>query len=572
MPTYRSLAAAGILAGLAIGCGGESTGPAPNPGTLPTPSVACIGSPPLQLAVGQHLIVDPAASGGCLRLPAPGSSGARYLMVLTSASSVVSSTGVQGPYLLRASSPGIVTSGPSANVARRFEASQEVAQRPSAAARFDAALREREREALAEARARGTLLAAPTVEAAPPTVGEIRQFKACTNLTCSAFGTVAATARYVGEHAAIFIDNAAPTVDSLRASDFAALGFAFDTYHYGIDTTAFGRESDIDANGMVIILMTKAVNDLTPDCTNGRVIGYFYGGDLLGGSNSNRAEIFYTLVPAPATSQCAAATRQQVVDNVKPTLIHEFQHMISFNQHSLVRAGNSEDRWLNEAMSHFAEELGGRLIPNSECTPTYTSCRSQYASGDILNAYDYLKDTEAHFLVYPGASAGTLEERGSAWLFLRWTLDQYAADTILATATTRALVATSLTGVANITAVTNASFSTMVPQWLMATFLDDGTDLPEESTGRLRYKSWGLRSIWTNPLNQTNFPAGFPIPVDVITGSYTRSGTLKGGSGRHFMISQPAQGVAIDVQVLRNTSGDALDPALVARFGIVRIQ
>lgn len=571
MPARPTLLLAALLAGLASGCGGGSTGPTPNPQTLPTPSVACASTTPLQLAVGQHLIIDPASSRGCLRLPPADANGAKYLMVLASTTPVRSSSGVQGPYLLRASSPGGVAAGPSED-AGAAAAPGQTSGRVSVAAAFDAALREREREALAEARARGGLVAAPPIAGAAPTLGEIKSFKVCTNLQCSAFGNVAATARFVGQHVAIFLDNTVPTASPLQDEDLTELGVAFDTFHYGIDTTAFGRESDIDGNGVVLILMTDAVNDLTPDCTNGRVIGYFYGGDLLGGVNSNNTEIFYTLVPAPQTAQCAAATRRQVVENLKPTLIHEFQHMISFNQHALIRGGSAEETWLNEAMSHYAEELGGRLIPNSECAPTFTSCRSQYTGGDILNAYDYLRDTEAHFLIYPTASSGSLEERGSAWLFLRWTLDQYAVDTILAAATTRALVATTLVGVANIAAVTGGSFATMVPEWLLAIFLDDGTDLPEEPTGRLRYKSWGLRSIWTNLLNQSVFPAGFPIPVDVIHGSYIRSGTLRGGSGRHFMISQTALGAAIDLQVLRNTAGNALDPALAGRFGIVRIQ
>ena len=114
--------------------------------------------------------------------------------------------------------------------------------------------------------------------------------------------------------------------------------------------------------------------------------------------------------------------------------------------------------WLNEALSHFAEELGGRLIPATECVPTFTSCRSQYTSGDIFNSYDYLRNTEAEFVVFPTSSTGTLPERGAVWLFLRWTLDQFATDTILGTDLTRRLVGTSLTGIANLTAATGGSF------------------------------------------------------------------------------------------------------------------
>jgi hypothetical protein len=446
--------------------------------------------------------------------------------------------------------------------------------RSPAALRFDAELRVRERGLLADPFRRPPLSVSGA--AAPPPVGEVRTFRTCGNLQCTSFNSVTATARYVGTTVAVYLDNNAPSNDPLTDADLAELGSAFDRFHYPIDTTAFGRESDIDGNGVVIILMTKAVNDLTPDCDDGRIVGYFYGGDLLTGANSNRSEVFYTLVPAPQTSGCSAVTRRAALNNLKPTLIHEFQHMISFNQHVLVRGGVSEDVWLNESLSHFAEELGGRLIPNAECTPAgFASCRSQYTSGDLLNGYEYLKSPGSSYMVFPNNTQGNLDERGAVWLFLRWTLDQFAADSILGTDLTRALVNTSNTGVNNLQTTTGASFATMVPQWLMATYLDDGTELPTESTGRLRYRSWGLREVWTNPANAQIFPAGFPLvptAISATTGITSKSDSLRAGSGYFFLFNQAANATGLDVHVVKNTSGDPLEPLLQARFGVVRIR
>jgi hypothetical protein len=507
-------------------------------------------------------------------------------MVLVSTNGTRSSSGIQGPFLFRAGrpspSPGpapvaqvpsLQREGPAALV----QGDDLPWRRSPAASGFDATLREKERTLLSDPRYQRPVRIAPErVSAVAPPQGEVRTFKACSTLQCNAFTSVTATARYIGTNVAVYLDNNAPTADPLTDADLAELGSAFDRFHYPIDTTAFGRESDIDGNGVVIILMTKAVNDLTPDCKDGRVVGFFYGGDLLTGPNSNRGEIFYTLVPAPATSGCTAVSRRAALNNLKPTLIHEFQHMISFNQHSLVRSGLSEDVWLNEALSHFAEELGGRLVPNAECTAAgFASCRSQYTSGDLLNGYEYLKSPGARYLVFPNSGQGTLAERGSGWLFLRWVLDQFAADSILGTNLTRALDNTSNTGVANLQAVTGSSFSTLVPQWLMATYLDDGPDLPVEPSGRLRYKSWGLREVWTNPSNAQLFPAGFPIaptPISASSGITSKSDTLRAGSGYYFLLSQPADATGLDLHVVANGTGAALDPGLMARFGVVRIR
>ena len=559
----RSAVPFGAALALAVACGG-TTGPDGGGGT---PSEACAAEPVTQLAVGEHVILDPAATSGCLRLPKAGAAGAQYLVVLASTNGTKSSSGTQGPYLLRSSHPVVAVTAPAA---APQPAAPSLAS-GSVAAQFDASLRRLERDLAADPRNRLLPLTAPRLVQAPP-VGDVKSFKTCSNLACSAFTTVQATARFVGVHVAVYMDNDVPQSDPLTDADLANLGNSFDNFHYPIDTTAFGRESDIDGNGVVIILATDAVNNLTPDCTNGRVIGYFFGGDLLSGPNSNRAEIFYTLVPAPATAKCTSVSRNAALNNLKPTLIHEFQHMISFNQHVLIRGGTSEEVWLNEAMSHFAEELGGRLVPESECTSAgFSSCRSLYTSGDILDSYDYLKNPGSQYVVFPTSSSGTLEERGAVWLFLRWTLDHFSTDSILASATTRALDATSLTGVANLTAVTGGSFSDMIPRWLMASYLDDGPDLPFEPTGWLRFKSWGLRSIWTDPRNAQIFPGGFPlVPASLGSGS-SIADTLRAGSGRHFLLVQPADGDAWDVQVLKNTAGAQLDAALQARFGIVRI-
>jgi hypothetical protein len=547
---------------LVSACGGDPIEPNDD-----LPSVLCASVAPLTLAVGEHMVVNPASTGGCVRVPATGAAGAEYLLVLSSGATAEN---LSGAYQLRTSSPGGAAASPPAvpSVASR----QSIAPRsPGAQRRFDGMLRARERELLADPRHRAALAPPAAVTAAPPAVGHQRTFKVCTNLTCSTFGDVTATARYVGDHIAIYLDDDVPQNDPLTTADLQDLGATFDEFHYPIDTTAFGRESDLDNNQVVIALMTDAVNALTSDCSDGRVVGYFFGGDLLVNfANSNKSEVFYTLVPHPSTGGCTAVSRQNVVNNLKPTLIHEFQHMISFNQRALVRSGQSEETWLNEALSHVAEELGGRLIPSSKCMPTFPSCRSQYSSGNLLNVYDFMKEPEDDFLLFPGN--GSLEERGAGWIFLRWTLDQFASDTILGTATTRQLVQTTALGVANVVAATGGNFQTMVAQYLMALYLDDSGFV--EPTGRLRLKSWGLRSIFVDPANQSpQGPfSGFPLVPRVSTGSFARTGTLRAGTGTHLILRQAASGAAIDVHARKSQVGEPLDAALQARYGIVRLQ
>src|SRR3989442_11099795 len=90
---------------------------------------------------------------------------------------------------------------------------------------------------------------------------------------------------------------------------------------------------------------------------------------------------------------------------VPVTFIHEFQHMISFGQHYLRRAGAPEVLWLNEGLSHFAEEMGGRrYLPD-----TATFC--DFVNGDLHNAGQYFSAPQDHYLLAT-EGIGTLAERG----------------------------------------------------------------------------------------------------------------------------------------------------------------
>jgi hypothetical protein len=282
------------------------------------------------------------------------------------------------------------------------------------------------------------------------------------------------------------------------------------------------------------------VNELSPTCTTtGNVIlGFFFGLDLLPGqANSNDGEIFYGLVPGPVAKGCTVS-REFATQNMPGVFIHEFQHMISWNQHVLIRNGPAEDTWLNEGLSHFAEELGGEQVDDSFC-PAFSNCESQFNGGNIDNAFGYLDDPEASFLIEPGNSTGTLEERGANWLFVRWLADHFATTEPQATELTRRLLATNKIGAANVAAVTGEDFSTLVGQWQLANYLTN-LDGFTPSSDRLQYTTLNLRAIYLQNFQRGIFPKPYPLDPETATaGDYSRTGFLRGGSGRHVRVIQP---------------------------------
>jgi hypothetical protein len=231
----------------------------------------------------------------------------------------------------------------------------------------------------------------------------------------------------------------------------------------------------------------------------------------------------------------------------------------------LVRFGNDQDVWLNEGLSHFAEELGWRTVPSSQCG----DCFSTFAGGNVSNAYAYLNNPEGQFLIAPEATDGTLAERGAAWLFVRWVADHFSADSVLGTQFTRAMEQTSVIGASRISQVTGVDFPILVGEWQMANWTDGLTGFPQD--GLLAYRTWNFRDVFA-----ANFPAVFskifPLTPDSTTGAYSHPGVLPAGSGRTVRYLLPAGSPGATIRMAGTVNGGALTSTIVPRLAVVRVQ
>jgi len=548
----------GFMALLVMACHGDGAGP-----TLPVCTAS--GAYQVSLSVGQYASVDPAASSGCVAFPTNvAADTAEYVVVPQSASGT---PGVTSSFRLAGD-----TLRPLALSASRAGAPA----RQSLPDAFHDFLRRAERD-----RSWGSAAAAPggasppqlRTAGSPPVVGEVRQFSVCATITCSRFDLVGARVEAVGQRLAIYVDTLAPV--GLPAADLDTLIQLFDTRFYALDTAAFGRESDIDANTVVIVLMTNVVNQLVTEqqcLDDGYVAGFFFGADIdprfANDSRVNHGEVFYSIVMDPGGTLSCAHSRDQVKRVVPRTFVHEFQHMISFNQHALLRGGRSELLWLNEALAHYAEENGGRSF-----LPEDSASFSALVLDDLYNAYTYLDATGDHFLL-ADEGIGSLAERGAGWLFVRFLVDQFAADTSAAArnAFTRSLVETSLLGSANVENATGRPFAETVTRWALANWVSDlpGFAAPAE----LRYASWDFRPTFAS-LNRQRpgfFPRVFPLVPTMSTGdSVDVSGTLRAGSGVYHRVQQ-APGAPGFSLLFGTGSGQPLPASVAARLNIIRVR
>jgi hypothetical protein len=332
---------------------------------------------------------------------------------------------------------------------------------------------------------------------------------------------------------AVIVQDTLSPINGFTNSDFTAIANEFDTLIYPTDVNFFGAPSDIDTSDRVMILYTPRVNSLTPRGSTGIVGGFFFGGDLFptaACTQSNNAELFYLLAPDPTGTFNNVRTVTTVRQTTRGTIAHEFQHMINQSIRTAANA-SPETVWLNEGLSHFAEDAVGRVARGFAQNRNLTDADAKTNINDY-NAFFF--QNLARFRLWmqvPDTSSPTslhaaseLSHRGAAQMLIRWAADQFGGTDI--PAFTRRLVAGPATGVNNLTTTTAQPFDTLVVGWLTANFADD---FVTGINARYTYKSWNLRDVET-AVNGGSYPL-FVEPLFTVG---TFSETVRSGSGAYF--------------------------------------
>lgn len=366
---------------------------------------------------------------------------------------------------------------------------------------------------------------------------------------CQTYRDVRAVVKKVTPRATIVQDVTAP-VPGFTATDFNEIALEFESLIYPTDTLYFGRETDRNEDGRVTILYTSEVNRATPQGAAGFVAGFFWGADLvkkteyqqLGEScpQTNEQEIFYMLVPDPnGTINGNARSVATVRQNTRGTIAHEFQHMINQGIRLLDPAVDSaETSWLNEGLSHFAEEVIGRAKRGFGDFQrlTFNDVNPGSQNGDDYNAF--FRQNFARYRTWmqrPDTSSPTsnasrtqLAPRGASWMFLRYAVDHHSGGNMKAFL--RSLVRGPDIGLRNLLQHANgAQFDDLLSGWLIAQFAD-GLNVPG-LPARYQMSSWAVRDVMAGASNGL-FPLQVtPLPASVDTKSIS-------GSGNYFRLTR----------------------------------
>lgn len=303
------------------------------------------------------------------------------------------------------------------------------------------------------------------------TVGQTRTFKVLADLTDTrVLTTVTAELRIATDNLLVYVD--VRNENALSDQELEEVILPFDDI-INFERELFGEESDVNADGLVTVLMTQAVNELG-SLSGGIISGYFYGADLYSEEifeSSNEMEIIYTLVPDPTGSFGSAVSKSFSMSNILPSVLpHELQHMINYNQHVFVNEGSSEESFLNEGLSHLAEDIYS--IQNGYMESTGVENPSRVSL--------YLNSTEQTCIT----CGSNIVQRGGSYLLMRYLYEQ-AQNGRFSDVTDGAdlisnLINTNKTGIENITQATLGSqdeddFDTLFSDFIMAVYLSQTT-------------------------------------------------------------------------------------------------
>ncbi|HEY8470708.1 MAG TPA: hypothetical protein VIL18_13740 [Longimicrobiales bacterium] len=477
-------------------------------------TVVSEGGDPLALDPGDAVTLSSAEEFACIRLPA-GPPSAWYLVVAQNAADAAQQdlpfqlAGLVGPV----SETRVASAGVSASLGWTAPSDPAIP--------WEARLRARERELPLESAMppRGELgVLGYTL---PPEIGDRRTFQVLNK--DETFTRVTAEVKYVSERAVLYQDLNAPS-GGLTAADFAALGQLFDDPIYDAVVGAFGAPSDIDGDGRIIILFTPVVNEMTPRGSQGFIAGFFYGLDLTTEPNSNRAEIFYSLVPDPTGQFSDGRATSDVLRAVPPVLAHEFQHMVHFNQRFLLRNRPPEAQWLSEGLAHTAEDVVAAVL-----LARGDSRANNFLASNLARARLYLADPGGASLINE-EPPGSLEERGAQWLFIKYLMGHYGGADLLAR-----LTQTTLTGTSNVTSATGRNWSALLAEWSVALWADDAPELQGLALDpRFTFPNVNLREEYAR------FGQAFPLgPVSIPMRDFLAFDTLPAASMDYLMLVAP---------------------------------
>ena len=563
-----------------------------------TGASACGSTQPQFLQVGEVYIPSTAGSVTRICLGTLEDETADFGAVLVSSNTAFGSTlsadlyglGIDGPTSQNLRLPSIVGDRPAAT---QLPLSMEQPTLIDRAAELRLRMRERRelaglapiaRERFGGGRRGGNVAAA--MQARDVKVGDVLQINSNPLTACQSPDLRSGRVAAVGTHSIIVHDVSNPD-GGYTDAEYSQIAAMFDTLIYPLDVEAFGTPTDISGYAKIILFYTRAVNQLTPSNAGFLIGGYFFARDLYPKTArdglpacpaSNEAEIMYLLVPDPnGTINNNRRSKDEVTRVNIGTVTHELQHLINSSRRLYINTGAApaEETWLDEGMSHLAEELlylrlsgyttrqnlgFNDVAGNSSRTATFTN----YGIQNFGRFYEYLRNPEANSPYAPNDSLAT---RGATWSFLRYAAMREPAGN--EEAFLHRIVNSTTTGINNLSSSIPANlFGDYLRDWSLALLADDySAQVMQTLQAPYTIPTWNFRNIFPSLRISGQTLNVYPLSTRSLFNNIPQRITLPGGASSYIRFSVAADSEGL---VSFSSNGGAL-PAF-ARVGVVRLR
>jgi hypothetical protein len=223
-------------------------------------------------------------------------------------------------------------------------------------------------------------------------------------------------------------------------------------------------------------------------------------------------------------------------------------------------------------MSHIAEELGSLYYETKYPAPLARSDPAQlfpdssqaFLSPNLTNAYNYLANSRDNS-VTSFKDFGSLQERGAAWLFLRWLVDQKGTGVL------RKLEETTRTGTANVAAVAGEPFGTLLADFGVAVWTDSIPGRARATVpARYRFSSRNLRAIFGRLGATGAVPPRFPVRLTTLADAPVAR-DMKLGTADFLDVRVPAESASVQLRFAPGASDAGFRSALGAQVALFRL-
>ena len=423
---------------------------------------------------------------------------------------------------------------------------------------------------------------------------------------CTSWFPVTATRVYHDGRVAIYEDDANPvhsSRDPRMAAHYRAIGEQYNADMDPVLTAAFGdvlrRDARLDANGVLVLLFTRALPDRFPG-VGGFVVSCDQFPNDEGDPNplntaSNVGEIVYLDVPTDPGTGYVSRTPDHWYRAVRTAVMHEAKHVASI----AARVENGAEwfaPWLEEATARHAEELWARTALYGVEWKGNTGYGSADSPGGI---YCDLRATDPaclasdprrpaigmwhHFaLLYRHMAHPSLlspfgpspSDRGGFYYASSWSLVRYAADRHASSeeAFFRGLTEARTSGAASLSTAAGVTMERLIGGWALALVLDDHPALAAPGDD-VRMDTWNLADVYGGL--QAQYPTTYTRPWRVMPeplafggfGPVMAEGVVGGGVAYYEL-----RGTMAGPQLLALAATDGGPPAAPLRVAIARIE